>query len=1719
MKKLSKIIVLILSLAILCGALAFAVSANGEEPYSIDDAIKAAVADESGMKTVKLVGDACLDAPCVLDSNLTIDLGGYTFTSEHKSAFIIDDENIKFSVVGSGKLKLDGMIVSASKTAIGANITIGSDDGEIEIYHSGESAPQIFSAYSGTSVFKNFKALSDYEIIAGNAKYSATFETPYNTEHSVNMTFEGVEIHRPLYHTEKTFFVISVAGDGSHLTVKDSAIHTQGSGIFLGEANAVKEVEVPDAKEGEPTTKLEPDPTGEVLNFENSFLRCVADSEKGQKWGFCLEGYNYNQKDMAGVMNIKDSFIEVAGRPFYTHHTGNPTSTFNLINTEARCIANNGSDGSEFFARHVTMYVDKDSRILAFSGGNKINFNNLSKVHVSVGTRVSNTSYVTSTTEGVTYPDNSIGVSKDYVWVYDPAGDPVYPYVLVEKASAPTTNLPYYKVTYDFDLMRSNAEEDDKGYVVYLAKTPSNYTDLDGSFDADKGMEFNIKMGSLYRGYSIGNSYGKFVISNHAHSQEAVNTVSSDGKTLTSTGNPYFILGAHRDYSKNKAHFDTTGGNTRAKVAVLNFDFGTDSEIGYPVLRVETQSRRTAKWTNVWVNAFKIDTDGTITNLQMEEFKSVTLNDVGEWNHMTVVFYTDPALKNSSGTVVGRAYYYLNGEYFGYTDAASNGNDAYVMGVRFNSDGGVVQPIDAAICFDNVSFSAYNNYVFTEEADGTGDALGTYSPEKYVTAAPARKFINVVYSVGGVPQTEDINDALEHSAVAGKPLVLENNIYSPQRVTTNGTIITNGYDIEIANGSTSCVVTYDENGKPAKLVFNDTYDALKVNYYWYTGKLGNLTEMRNPDNYDKTAITIGVVPTPLKAPYDIIVDVNGNFKKFIGWSTSSDATEPEELVPVTISQAINNGDEPVYLYPVYVDTDPIICNAYVTNKAGVVVGTSKNDNETKALYKALKDGETLVLCADFTLNDGSALFDNHDIDTGVEIDNDYTSSELEAMKEKSAKLAVNVNGYKWTLSVTGKVASVSRNTTLNIYSSRPGGYIYSRGKEDTKLLSQRMFAIFGGLEEPGEKLKVYNAHINIGTVTVDGNTYSGSNLALNGGVILEGMVGDNSCSIVADGILAMRGINCSSGMIMTRYYDGEIIVKNSIFLAPNTAEIIDLYNYDVSGNPNNGRQTFDDGSEIPVMTPYVLLENSLFVNKNTDGTAANAQNLVKCNGDYKENVCLEYKNFITNGNINPVRGDRNFIGGGVASQKFSAGVNDPYQKAQYRRAMTLNMKDTFAGGNDTHIVAVQSPTLLDDGSINDNRYFYVVDPGYEHLIPTDAAGYVVLPKVLDRMTCTDGTLYEVYIYDFIGNKSPLKKCASGANPIGMFDISDITVGSLTLTHDGTYTLTAEDGTTHTVDITTGITASGDLRPNYKATANLDGFKTSLSLHADFGVNLYVPKAYADIITEVTSPAADGKLAGVEKNYEGADYTVYTVYVPVGKSADDVVFDIFVSDSSNSTLGTVIGTCTQKIKIAEYCETVLKNEAAKYTAEDREMTWYAVNYANEAYKYFGGAENSSFASLLAAYADAKGEAVERVYKDSLTETGLSAVFDYVTLKLVEVPEPVFILKAGFEGTVTVTTSEGAYSFTVEASEEAAKLEITGMKAYELAETVTVTAEGKIGTESVKVEGGKFNIATFAAYHTANAAENEASAKALDVIGALYDYVNAAQKYNAPAHTES
>ena len=178
-------------------------------------------------------------------------------------------------------------------------------------------------------------------------------------------------------------------------------------------------------------------------------------------------------------------------------------------------------------------------------------------------------------------------------------------------------------------------------------------------------------------------------------------------------------------------------------------------------------------------------------------------------------------------------------------------------------------------------------------------------------------------------------------------------------------------------------------------------------------------------------------------------------------------------------------------------------------------------------------------------------------------------------------------------------------------------------------------------------------------------------------------------------------------------------------------------------------------------------------------------------------------------------------------------------------------------------------------------------------------------------------------------------------------------------------------------------------------------------------------------------------------------------------------------------------------------------------------YQAVNYANEAAKYFLGAADETLEGILTTYEFMKPVTEENTYEYAINDITLGNVFASATLNLTAAPEFILVAKDGFTGTVKVVVGDTTYTYEVTAENNT--VVVTGIKAYDFLNDLVIYVGD--ATEAT----GTYNLDTFAAYHIVNAktelgedatdaekASVEASKKCVDLVTAFYDYVEAANE---------
>ena len=157
MKKHAKLLVLVLSLALIIGAIAIVASADngnvaiiGETEYAtLEQAITAAQDNE----VVKLIANAEVAESITINKSITINLNGKTLTAPHQTFKVAN--SVEFSITGEGTINVAGAIIhSDAKTAAPTASIVGTGTG-IKVVQKVATKESIVAVQAGTFNFKN----------------------------------------------------------------------------------------------------------------------------------------------------------------------------------------------------------------------------------------------------------------------------------------------------------------------------------------------------------------------------------------------------------------------------------------------------------------------------------------------------------------------------------------------------------------------------------------------------------------------------------------------------------------------------------------------------------------------------------------------------------------------------------------------------------------------------------------------------------------------------------------------------------------------------------------------------------------------------------------------------------------------------------------------------------------------------------------------------------------------------------------------------------------------------------------------------------------------------------------------------------------------------------------------------------------------------------------------------------------------------------------------------------------------------------------------------------------------------------------------------------------------------------------------------------------------------------------------------------------------------
>ena len=1692
MKKHTKLLVILLSVALVCTALVIAVSAAGENGMAsytdpsgseVTETLAEALAHVPAGGTVTLKGDCTLPTFGV-NKNVTVNLGGYKLTSnKDQTIFNISVDNVTLTICGEGAIEANGYFINASGSRKNFTVNLAGDANTsgISILHTNG---RLTNTTHGTWNFKNLDVVSTSVLPTGESY----FMVERNANSTCKMSFDNVQFDNRTVPCQGGAgnTVVAVAGtdaDTSYLTITNSAFYTQNSGIYAANTNAKVKANI---------------------TIENSIISCLGNPVSSRNYvllgmhhGFQIENTGFN-----GVLTIKNSHVESNVRMFICGKDSKDATkydefTLNVDNSTLKIAGNTGTDAAYSFTRGVA-HVN-------FTNNSRILFRGSSAGTVPAGTRTNRVGAIT--------PASGCSV------IYDPIGDPEAPYLVVETGTA---SSPDFFKNYSFDLLSfTTATPGDRVLFDESHKTADKSDGNNGTaiwksdekfYNAAGGMQWDLKLGTLTHVQAPTNNYVRYWINDDDNNDATT--------TRYLTNDPYLIMGL--DYQGQKgdnggAYLSSIAGTNRKKVMVAEVDFATDSEAGYPRFALQVQTRGTTTAGNdkpIASDAFLVvESDGSVSNsLPNDAKEDVTLNPAGMWNRISVVVVTDPV---NAGAL---AYVYINGEYIGQTTAVhpnnSTATNAYFQGIRFNINKDRNYNVGASLCIDNVSFRCYTNYQFQGETDYVAatetseEVKAVYYPERYIQGAPAHIYVSANNYVNS--DAINVNDALANATANGADLDLKGDVKLPQLIKTNGIVSTNGYVLNVDPASYGCTVSYDANGN-AVYTFNESIDNScyegTVKFHFYVGA----DHANHADNaYETLEFSAGQIATYAKNQFNGTFTNNGKNLTVtyqLGWDD-----------PLVVTPELLDKGEDVYVYPVFSTGSKVVTNSYVKNEIGRILSVQFTNTEAVNAYKGIKNGETFVLLANLTLNGNYPFYSDSQTTTvdgvkyvnGVRIDNDYTAEELAKMKEVAQVLSVDFNGYDVHNEGGQLVAGVGSNTVVNIYSSNPGTEITAWNNSGTALWAGRVFGIAyqGSFEGDSERLKTFNAYLNIGKF----GDIPGSNLKIMGEAVVEGLAGDNSCTITADGIIGAAVSDAAgSEAVFTRFYDGNIIIKNSLIAAPGEATIVSMNTY-----------TND-------YTPYVLFENCTLINK------GGASNVTGSNGK-GTGVHIEFINCTSNGRLNNANDQRNKFGYGNAAAYLHPDqtpwiADSNLTRAYYNQPMTMD--EHLVEGVDYIKFTVPTFVAATDSAaayIDTSKSYYIVSYGCESAVSgvTDAKSKIVLPILTEKIVNKDEVVKVTW--KKADGSTVTQDYVKGANVLAQQVVSTTDKDGKVVGKSGIAQISAGNSETLNslkVDVTgwptlpTNIQEATTINAIYTVTPLLakDSIKTNLTLTSDFTINLYIPAAFNEYITVKNGETVlDKTVVNIGTEEAPENYVQVAIAKDCKKATENAVFTIVLKE------GVYTATVTSTMSIVDYANAILTTVDAEgnavYSDESKALMYYMLGYAKEAVKYFDGAESANVAvidEVIAKYNGGK-VTVDTTYANAVN-TGLVGALKNATVNLTSTPAFVFTLMDDFVGTVTITDGVNAKTYTFEEGDEATTI-THEVKVYNFTQTLTITVVGKAtvnevaGTE-INAEG-QYNFASFGAYHQENADDTESetaadSAACENIIEALYEYSKVANWY--------
>ena len=1080
MKRFTKILCLVMALALLCVGLAFIVSAEDAKQAKIVamdgtettyDTFADALAKIKNGDTIVLLDDVTTTGGAFKNAadGYTIDLNGHTLDGSAATVYLFNVQNTTLNIVGNGTIYSpnykDKGLVLINKDYPESVININGGNKGINIIGEGDNINKVINMYAGTMNISN--ATFTY----GGSKYNSEM---FVLQHNSSMNLTNVTTYQTLNYVFTLYDNASVNAkycdfrSGSYTDMRDGT-STISAGLVM-----VRNVDY--ATGTNPAEKVyftmenctavahtSGNKTGQLINLQN---KIVSDVQTGHNSELLFNNCTLvsSWRFIIGTHDKDDAELK--------HRT--TTLTFNNCNISIAKInkdINSAVKADDSFVRGNELvyfngcYIRKnaDSNSTFFDVAQQTDAQKDLPKSVTIGEGT----YLHLPIADINKANYKDGVFTGYTNVLKLANDSLKLIDISKTDKDHQTYVGTEAPTYDTLSQMAVDFEASWALVVSTGATTESTKYVYNNLLNDKT---NLRGGS----YTVG--VNKYDNNNYIRFETETTSFSSD---------PYFPL-------LGKYYFTETAYTVvELEVMTETVHPGTNIYMNYRYSKLNNGSWGDSNGDSGDAKLY-IGYDAS-TGKNYLQFNRVRIRDyeydAGEWVNIAIVTKI-AANKDADGNLLSYAITtlaYVNGELLGETTSSpvhavsAERKDFYVNELRYHFDKSN-QPANATACFDNVRIKQYG-------LDYTGAIAGMFGTENAKTLPEGAGFSfyetrplgNPVASVDGVFY-DTVEEAIANAN--GNTVTLFTDVEEPVMINTPVKIDTQGYNVKFVTGTTVAEGMYyiiNNNGNVlewAKVSGNPTAIATIVHFIDGAGSIGK---------------TIGMYPIGTEIVYrgtgikEQTVTEDGKIVEFIGWTTTQGSNELYTLGTVTTTGTLN-------LYPVYKEIGSALYT--VTVGENVYAGTTANDLLTD-LGKCTKTETTYI-----------KLF------------GDMVENKLEIIIPEGCTVEFDLNGHMIAAHAKQNTFKTSTNSVIYLYSSVPNGRVFVKNKD-----------IASGNDNNGGTL-LHNSGKNAKAYIGAKDGQYGENLFYAGAAVID--TGTDYNETYIDGGYYVRNLVDYSGFFVTR---------------------------------------------------------------------------------------------------------------------------------------------------------------------------------------------------------------------------------------------------------------------------------------------------------------------------------------------------------------------------------------------------------------------------------------------------------------------------------------------------------------------------------------------------------------------------------------------------------